>query len=59
MARPINFEFVIRVNDPKAAYEALLSAPASPEALRMLKEASQLDMSVVEIDEDDEKRDLR
>lgn len=42
MARPLEFEFVVRCKDPTAEYKKLLSARPSKAALETLKRAEQL-----------------
>lgn len=42
MARPLEFEFVVRCEDPDAEYRRLLSAKPSDAALETLKRAEQL-----------------
>ena len=42
MARPLEFEYVIECEDPRAEREKLLSTPASPRALEILAEADAL-----------------
>ncbi len=42
MARPLEFELVVRCKDPDAEYTKLLSAKPSKAALETLKRAEQL-----------------
>ena len=42
MARPLEFELVVRCKDPDAEYTKLLSAKPSDAALETLKRAEQL-----------------
>ena len=42
MARPLEFEYVIECEDPKAERERLLSRRASAKAVKILKEADAL-----------------
>ena len=42
MARPLEFEFVVRCKDPVAEYAKLLSARPSDAALETLKRAEKL-----------------
>jgi hypothetical protein len=42
MARPLEFELVVRCKDPEAEYRKLLSAKPSDAALETLRRAEQL-----------------
>ena len=48
MARPLEFEFVIRCKDPRREFEKLLSARPSEAARATLREAEELHRARVE-----------
>lgn len=45
MARPLEFEYIIKCEDPAAEVERLLSLRPNEAARRTLREADKLDMS--------------